>query len=152
MTRYIVLAFAWICFLTGCIGIVVPLLPTTPLVLLATVLFARCSPRCYDYIQSTKVYKTYVVAFRDAGGVPMKAKVKMLALSYTVIGISAVVAAKPLVWGILSVVSAFLFWLMMIHIPTVKTDTPSTSPSPTSVNTTNQTEISYRPELANQPE
>ena len=127
VTRYILLALAWICFFTGCVGVVVPLLPTTPLILLATILFARSSPRCYDYIQSTRVYKTYVVAFREAGGITLSAKIRMLAVSYTVMGISAFLAAKPIVWCILGTMALFLFWLMIIHIPTLKSKEPEQS-------------------------
>ena len=122
LARIALLIFAWICFILGCIGVFVPLLPTTPLVLLATALFARCSPRCYAYIQSTKVYKHYVLAFRQAGGIPLATKARILAISYTVIGISAFLVAKPVVWCILGTVCLFLLWLIGFHIPTISAD------------------------------
>jgi len=120
MFRYLMLACAWICFALGCIGVFIPVLPTTPLLLLATFLFAKFSPRLNEWICGTKVYKTYVVAFKQAGGIPLGTKVRILAVSFTVMGISAWAVQKPLVWGILGAVSVFLLWLMFVHIPTVK--------------------------------
>lgn len=118
--RILLLGVAWLCFGLGVIGIFIPLLPTTPLILLATFLCAKCSPRCHRLITGSKVYQSYVVPFREAGGMPFKAKLKMLAISNTVLIISAALVRKPLVWMILACVSAFLLYLVCIRIPTVE--------------------------------
>ncbi len=118
-TRGITLLVAWLAFGLGCIGIFVPVLPTTPLVLLATFLFARSSPRCHDWICSTKVYKTYVEAFKQAGGIPFGTKARILLVSYSVMAVSALLVQRPLVWIILAVVALFLLYLMLVRIPTV---------------------------------
>ena len=120
MIRYLLLACAWVCFAVGCVGVFIPVLPTTPLLLLATFLFAKSSPRLHDWICGTKVYRTYVVAFKQAGGVPLSAKVRILAISFTLMGISAWAVQKVAVWVILGCVSVFLLWLMFVRIPTVK--------------------------------
>lgn len=117
--RIILLACAWVCFALGCIGVFVPVLPTTPLLLLATFLFARSSKRCHDWICSTKVYKSYVLAFKEAGGMPATSKVRMLIVSYAVLAVSAVLVRKPFVWIILACVAVFLLWLVAFRIPTV---------------------------------
>lgn len=117
--RIILLGVAWLSFGLGIIGIFIPVLPTTPLILLATFLCAKCSPRCHRMITGSKVYKCYVVPFKEAGGMPIKAKVRMLAISYTVLGISAVLVRKPVVWIILGCVALFLLYLAFVHIPTV---------------------------------
>ena len=103
----------------GCIGVFVPVLPTTPLLLLATFLFAKSSPRCHAWIISTRVYRTYVAAFKEAGGIPLGTKVRILAVSFTLMGLSAWFVQKPLVWAILGCVSAFLLYLMFVRIPTI---------------------------------
>ena len=71
IVRYLMLAGAWTACIIGCIGVFVPVLPTTPLLLLATFLFAKSSPRCHAWIISTRVYRTYVAAFKEAGGIPV---------------------------------------------------------------------------------
>lgn len=122
LARIIMMACAWLCFVLGCVGVFVPVLPTTPLLLLATFLFARSSERCHAWICSTKVYKNYVGAFKEAGGMHVSAKIRMLTLSYAVLALSAFLVQKPFVWVILGCVAVFLLWLVTCHIPTVKED------------------------------
>lgn len=117
--RYLMLVGAWTACVVGCIGVFVPVLPTTPLLLLATFLFAKSSPRCHAWIVSTKVYRTYVAAFKEAGGIPLSAKARILTVSLALMGLSAWVVQKPLVWAILGCVTLFLLYLMFVRIPTI---------------------------------
>lgn len=119
IVRILMMAAAWVCFAVGCIGIVVPVLPTTPLVLLATLLFAKSSPRCHRWICSSKVYRTYVVPFRQAGGMPLSVKVRVLAVSWGVMAVSALLVQKPTVWVILTGCALFMLYLVGFRIPTV---------------------------------
>lgn len=113
------LVSAWAACIVGSIGVFVPVLPTTPLLLLATFLFARSSPRCHAWIVSTRVYRTYVAAFKEAGGIPIGTKARILAVSFTVMGLSAWFVQKPIVWFVLGTVSVFLLYLMLVRIPTI---------------------------------
>lgn len=122
VARIIMMGLAWLCFALGCIGIFVPVLPTTPLLLLATFLFARSSERCYAWICSTRVYGNYVAAFKEAGGMPVTAKVRMLVISYAVLALSAFLVRKLFVWVILGCVALFLLWLVTVRIPTISVD------------------------------
>ncbi|NPD30882.1 YbaN family protein [Eggerthellaceae bacterium zg-1084] len=103
----------------GMVGIVVPVLPTTPFILLACFLFARSSQRLDAWMRTTKVYRTYALPFQEKRGIPLATKVRALTLSYAALGISAFFVRKPLVWAILAVVAAFLLWLFMFRLPTV---------------------------------
>ena len=120
MLRILMVGLGYVAFGLGCIGIFVPVLPTTPLLLLATFLFARFSPRLHDKIVSTKVYQSYVVPFKTAGGLPVRSKVRIVAISYAVLAISAYAAQKVHVWIILACVALFLAWLMVFRIPTAR--------------------------------
>lgn len=122
IVRYLMLTGAWIACALGCIGVFVPVLPTTPLLLLATFLFAKSSPRCHAWIVSTKVYKTYVAAFKEAGGIPSATKVRILTVSFAVMGASALIVREPVVWVVLGCVAVFLIYLMCVRIPTIPLD------------------------------
>lgn len=110
---------AWLAFITGVVGIFVPVLPTTPLLLLATFLFAKSSPRYHAWIKSTSVYTKYVLPFKENGGIPLGQKLRILLVSFTVMGFSAWLVPKTYVWAILCAVALFLLYLMLIRIPTV---------------------------------
>ena len=107
---------------------VIPVLPTTPLVLLATFLFAKSSPRCHAWIRKTRMYRSYVAPFKEQGGIPFKRKLHILGVSFTVMGLSAILAPNPAVWAILGAVAVFLLWLMAWRIPTVG-DIPAAAPA-----------------------
>ena len=125
IVRYLLLACAWISCALGFVGIVIPVLPTTPFLLLAAFLFAKSSPRCHAWIVSTKVYKNYVEAFKESGGMPVSQKVKVLAISLPIMGVSAFVAQKVTVWVILGCAATFLLYLVLIRIPTLPADQAS---------------------------
>lgn len=125
IVRYLLLACSWISCALGFVGIVIPVLPTTPFLLLAAFLFAKSSPRCHAWIVSTKVYKNYVEAFKESGGMPVSQKVKVLAISLPIMGVSAFVAQKVTVWVILGCAATFLLYLVLIRIPTLPADQAS---------------------------
>ena len=117
--KTILFACAWLAFAMGFLGVFVPVLPTTPLLLLATFLFANSSPRCHAWICKTKVYGAYVKPFKEQGGIPLRRKAHIIGVSFAVMGVSAILVQKPLVWGILAAVALFLLWLMGMRIPTI---------------------------------
>ena len=117
--RYAILGFAWFCVGAAVVGVFVPVLPTTPLLLLATFLFGKFSPRCHRLITGSKIHRSYVVPFKEAGGMPVKAKMRMLLISFSVLAVSAALVQKPFVWCILAAVALFLVYLMVVRIPTV---------------------------------
>lgn len=119
MLNPVLFVCAWIALGAGALGVFVPVLPTTPLVLLATFLFAKSSPRCHAWLCKTRIYRAYVLPFQEQGGIPLKRKVHIVGVSFVVMGVSAALVQKPVVWAILGAVALFLLWLMCVRIPTV---------------------------------
>ena len=118
--RIIFFCLGWLVFVLGIVGIFVPVLPTTPFLLLATFLFANSSPRFHAWIIRTGVYKRYVQPFKENGGIPFGQKVRIIIISLVVMGISAWLVPKIYVWAILTAVALWLLYLMFIRIPTIR--------------------------------
>ena len=62
----------------GIVGIVVPILPTTPFLLLASFFFAKGSKRFHDWFISTKIYKKYLESFVKSKAMTLKNKLTIL--------------------------------------------------------------------------
>ena len=107
-----------VCLALGFIGMFVPVLPTTPLVLLAAFLFSRSSERLSSWIAQTPIYRAYVEPFKQSGGISLPRKMRILAISYSVMGLSAFLVQKPVVWIVLAA-AIFLAVLMLAIIPTI---------------------------------
>ncbi|WP_052343810.1 YbaN family protein [Bacillus massiliigorillae] len=121
MKKKILLICGWISFLLGMIGVVVPLLPTTPFILLAATLFAKSSKKNEEWIKSRKVYQKYVVPYKERGGLTLRSKCEILLSSYIILLISGLVFPYIHVRIILCSI-AFCQLIAMIRIPTMEKD------------------------------
>lgn len=109
---------AFICLGVGCIGIVLPILPTTPFFLLALVLFAKGSERFHRWFLSTRLYKGYLEDFVVTKSMTKAAKVKVLTVMTLFLGIGfcfSPVIAKV----ILVIVAVFHYVYFIFGIKTV---------------------------------
>jgi uncharacterized membrane protein YbaN (DUF454 family) len=76
---------AWISFVLGLIGIVVPVLPTTPFMILAAFLFSKSSERWHQWMLQLPFAGKAILQWRQHRVINIKAKV----LATVVMGISA---------------------------------------------------------------
>ena len=74
MTRPLWAAFGILSLGCGLAGIVLPLLPTTPFLLLAAWAFARSSPRLHDWLVGHPRLGPTIVQWREYGVIPPRAK------------------------------------------------------------------------------
>lgn len=58
----------------GIVGIFLPLLPTTPFMLLAAACYAKSSSRFYNWIMNNKVFGPIIREWREYRSIPRKAK------------------------------------------------------------------------------
>lgn len=86
--KYILLVVGITCTILGFVGVVVPLLPTTPFLLLAAICFAKSSERFKNWLIHTKVYREYVESFKNERGYTLIKKFKLLISLYIVIAFS----------------------------------------------------------------
>ena len=86
-TRLVLLGLGWFFTGLGMLGVVLPLLPTTPFLLLALWAFARSSLRFHDWLYDHPRFGPVLKAWRDHRVVPLRAKV-----------LAVVVMAASLTW------------------------------------------------------
>jgi uncharacterized membrane protein YbaN (DUF454 family) len=83
------------------VGIFLPLLPTTPFLLLAAACFIRSSDRLYLWLITHKWFGPYIKNYREHKAITKRAKVAILlllwgTLGYTAIGVISALAARVL--------------------------------------------------------
>lgn len=71
-----------VCVGLGVAGIFLPLLPTTPFLLLAAALYVRSSPRLYAWLLSHRWLGEYIRHFREHRAIPLRVKIVSLAVMW----------------------------------------------------------------------
>ncbi|MDG9925419.1 MULTISPECIES: YbaN family protein [unclassified Pseudomonas] len=95
--RYALLAIGWLSVALGVIGIFVPVLPTTPFLLLAAACFVRSSRRFYLWLVNHPRLGPWIRDYLEGNGIPLKGKVYALGMMWASIGLSCYLV--PLLWA-----------------------------------------------------
>ncbi len=105
----------------GFIGIFLPLLPTTPFLLLASFCFIRSSERIHRWLIQHPLFGTYLNNYIHHGGITSKDRIKALLLLWAGLGFSSFIAPnmhlKLFLLLIGSLVSLHLFKLRTLTAP-----------------------------------
>ena len=94
--RLFFLTGGFISLTVGLIGIILPIIPTTPFLLLSGFCFAKSSTRFETWLRKTKVYQFYVADYAETKSISASRKKKIIWQIYLLMGISIWLA--PLIW------------------------------------------------------
>ena len=101
--RVLVFIVGWISLVLGCIGILLPLLPTTPFILLSAFCFSRSSERLHQWLTTHPTMGPFIQDWQRHGSICKSAKVKATVLIIATFAITfAVVNVGLLVKGIIA--------------------------------------------------
>lgn len=78
LKRAICLCLGFLCLALGCIGIVLPILPTVPFFLLTAFFFANSSERLHTWFIGTKLYKKHLESYVRKKGMTVQTKLGIL--------------------------------------------------------------------------
>lgn len=74
LTRPLYFSLAWLCFLLGALGVVLPVLPTTPFMLLALWFFSKSSRRFHHWLYSHRFFGPPLRQWDRHRVIPLSAK------------------------------------------------------------------------------
>ncbi len=89
MGRYVLLSLGWVFLGIGVIGMALPVLPTTPFVLLAAACFLRSSERIHSWLVAHPVFGKQIADYLAGKGLRRKTKVVAIATLWASIIASA---------------------------------------------------------------
>jgi len=104
----------------GCVGIILPILPTTPFLLLSAACYYKGSERMHRWMLNNRWFGSYIKNYKEGRGLPLKTKVFTLALLWTVICYSALVIVNMLVVQVILLVIAIGVSFHIITLPTFR--------------------------------
>jgi uncharacterized membrane protein YbaN (DUF454 family) len=112
-------------FLLGVVGIVIPGLPTTPFMILSSIMFLNSSDRLYLWLTTHERFGKYVLDFKKGKGITFKTKIyaqtmMLLTITLSLVPISPAFIENIIIRIVLAISAVFSFWLVGFKIPTNK--------------------------------
>lgn len=100
----------------GMVGVAVPILPTTPFLLLAAACYLRSSKRMYDWMMTNRVFGKHLKDYYERRCISKRMRVGTIVFLWVVIGISALFFTDELWLRALLVVVAVA---VSLHVATI---------------------------------
>ncbi|MBR2981356.1 MAG: YbaN family protein [Odoribacter sp.] len=101
--RIVYATIGTISLILGVMGIFLPVLPTTPFLLLTAALYFKASPKLYNWLMNHKCFGPYIRNFREHKAIPLRAKI----------------VSVTMLWGTLLYCTIFvadIIWLRLFFI------------------------------------
>ncbi|WP_315122419.1 YbaN family protein [uncultured Clostridium sp.] len=106
-------------FALGAIGAFIPVLPTTPFLLLASFCFVKGSEKFDRWFKGTKIYKKHLESYVDSRSMTMKQKVSILVFADTMIAFPLITLKNIYVKIFLLILVMFKYYYFMFKIKTI---------------------------------
>lgn len=101
----------------GVVGVILPVLPTTPLVLASVFFFAKSSKKAEKWISSNRYFGSYIENYKTKKGVPKDVKLKSILFLWVALIASMVFLNQIYLWILLMIVG----FAVTLHILSFKT-------------------------------
>jgi uncharacterized protein len=118
LMRMAMLSTGWLAVALAFLGVILPLLPTTPFVLLAAGCFSRGSTRCHRWLQQAPLLGAILVGYESGQGITIAVKLTALAMlwsgmAFAILGVAESSALRLVLAGVGVTASA-----MILRLPT----------------------------------
>lgn len=118
--KSIYIAIGLICVVIGSIGVILPVLPTTPFLLLASACFVKGSDKFDKWFKETKLYKNHLEGFVNSRSMTMKTKVSLILFADVMIAFPLIIIDSLVMKTILILVILFKLYYFTFRIKTIK--------------------------------
>ena len=106
----------------GGIGVIIPIIPTTPFLLLTSFFFLRSSERLNTWFEGTRMYKRFIANFMETRSLTLRAEILCAAPGVTAMPMLALVVPQWWLKAILIGLTVFEIWYFIARIETVSVE------------------------------
>lgn len=117
---YILLGFVFVGI--GAIGAILPVLPTTPFLLLALFFFSKGSKKFENWFRGTKLFKNYLEEFVEHRTMELKTKVMLLSFASTVLLTSAYLVKSSAFRILIAFLMVYKYYYFTFKIKTIRSE------------------------------
>lgn len=117
--KYIYITVGLISVVLGAIGVIFPILPTTPFLLLASYCFAKGSDRFNNWFINTKLYKNHLDSFVKERAMTLKEKICLLAFADFMLAFPLIILDSLFMKILILVLILFKFYYFIFRIKTI---------------------------------
>lgn len=118
--KFLLTAIGCIAVVLALLGAFLPLLPTTPFLLLASACFVRSSPRLHNWLRTNRLFGKYLRDYEDGRGIPLRGKVAILLLMWCSLAWSMTHVRWPVLIGMLAVIGVCVTVFLLRFVPTMR--------------------------------
>ena len=111
--RILLMTSGFISVILGVVGAILPVLPTTPFLILAAICFSYSSEKFFNKIITNKYFGKNVKDYLEGRGIPMRAKIAAVSVLWISIGLSAWFIQVLWVKILLPVLAVFISWFIL---------------------------------------
>lgn len=120
LKKYLYIIIGLICVCLAFVGVVLPLLPTVPFLIIAIACFGKSSKRLNNWLKSTKIYKKNIDSYVKGKGMNFSSKIKVIIIITLLMAFGFVMMKKVFVGKIV----IFFVWLahviyFMLYVKTI---------------------------------
>ncbi len=118
--RIILIIAGTVSLCIGIIGIFIPLLPTTPFLLLSAACYARSSKRFYRWLMENRYFGKYIKNYRERKGIPLKVKIYACSLLWITVLVSFIFFLENVIIKIALIIIASIVTYHIFSLKTLK--------------------------------
>lgn len=118
--KRVLIFLGFLTLVLGVIGIFLPLLPTTPFLLLSAYFFSKSSDKFYNLLLSNKYIGKYITDFREGNGITRMTKISSLVTMWLAVGSSVIWFIPIMTIKILLMIVASAVTYYLLSLKTLK--------------------------------
>jgi len=104
----------------GCIGLILPILPTTPFLILAAACYGRGSDRIYGWMMRNRLFGEFIKNYLEGKGIKSRQKIITLVFLWVMIIFTTAYIIENMIIRIFLLIIAFTVSVHILKLPTVQ--------------------------------